>query len=219
MSALPKYREAQQKLRVYIAEHGLRAGDQLPPEADLAEVFGIGRLSLREAIKGLETVGVLRTLHGGGTFVEPFSFAPILENLPYAFQVEGRDLLNLLELRAGLEEGLVARASEWIRRRDVEELRGIATAMAAEGCTPDEHAALDRQFHRRLYEPLDNPLVSQVIDLFWEMFNRLHRATVAEPSTPAELARMHLDIVDAVAAQDGEVAAMARHFENIRTRL
>lgn len=120
MSALPKYRETQLKLRAYIAEHGLRAGDQLPPEAELAEVFGVGRLSLREAIKGLETVGVVRTRHGGGTYVEPFSFAPILENLPYAFQVEGRDLLNLLELRAALEEGLIARASEWIRRRDVE---------------------------------------------------------------------------------------------------
>ena len=219
MSAQPKYREAQQKLRAYIAERGLRAGDQLPPEAELAEVFGIGRLSLREAIKGLETVGVLRTLHGGGTFVEPFSFAPILENLPYAFQLEGRDLMNLLELRAGLEEGLISRASEWIRRRDLEELRGIATAMAAEDSTPDDRAALDRRFHRRLYEPLDNPLVTQMIDLFWDTFHRLRSATVAEPSSPAELARMHLDIVDAVAAQEGEVSAMTRHFENIRTRL
>lgn len=219
MSSLPKYREAQVRLRSFISEHGLGAGDQLPPEAELAETFGISRLSLREGVKGLETVGVLRTRHGGGTYVEPFSFAPILENLPYAFQLEGRDLLNLLELRAALEEGLIGRASEWIRRRDLVDLREIATAMAAEGCTPDEHATLDRQFHRRLYEPLDNPLVSQLIDLFWEIFHRMHSAGVAEPSAPAELAQMHLDIVDAVAAQSGEVEAMFRHFENIRTRL
>lgn len=219
MSALPKYREAQVKLRSYIADNGLRAGDQLPPEADLAEAFGISRLSLREGVKGLETVGVLRTRHGGGTYVEPFSFAPILENLPYAFQLEGRDLLNLLELRAALEEGLIARASEWIRRRDLEDLRGIATAMGAPDTTPEAISALDRQFHRRLYEPLDNPLVNQMIDLFWDIFHRLHSATVAEPSAPAELAQMHVDIVDALATQSGEVEAMYRHFENIRTRL
>ena len=220
MAALPKYREAQNKLRAYITDNGLGAGDQLPPEADLAAAFGMSRLSLREAVKGLETVGVLKTLQGGGTYVQSFSFAPIIENLPYAFQLEARDLRNLLELRAALEEGLVARASAWIRRRDLTDLRAIAEGMRDVPAGSDEMADLDRAFHRRLYEPLDNPLVAQMIDLFWETFHRLQNATVAgSPSAPEALARLHLDIVDALAAESGVVEAMANHFEDIRRRL
>ncbi|GAA2249329.1 FCD domain-containing protein [Herbiconiux moechotypicola] len=213
----PKYREAQLRLRSYISEKGLAAGDQLPAEADLAASFGISRLSLREAIKGLETVGVLKTRHGGGTYVEPFSFSPILENLPYAIELQSRDLRNLLEVRAALEEGLIGRASEWIRRRDLEALRELAVSM--ETATPERIAELDRQFHLRLYEPLDNPLVDQMIELFWEIFHRMQEQTVTSAPSGAELARLHLNIVDALADESDVVQAMSRHFDDIRVRL
>jgi DNA-binding FadR family transcriptional regulator len=219
MATLPKYREAQAKLRSYIADHKLVAGDQLPPESELSVSFGMSRLSLREAIKGLETVGVLKTLQGGGTYVQQFSFSPILENLPYAFQLENRDLRNLLELRAALEEGLVFRASEWVRRRDLDDLRSIATAMRDAEPDGEEMAELDRSFHRRLYEPLDNPLVTQLIDLFWEMFHRMHAASTTPPPPAHELAQLHLDIVEALANERGVVEAMTNHFEDIRRRL
>lgn len=219
MATMPKYKVAQTKLRAYIADHGLVAGDQLPPEAELASAFGMSRLSLREAVKGLETVGVLKTLQGGGTYVQQFSFSPILENLPYAFQLTSRDLRNLLELRASLEEGLVFRASEWVRRRDLEDLRAIATRMGAATPGSDEMAELDRAFHRRLYEPLDNPLVTQLIDLFWEMFHRMHIETTVHPQPAAALAKLHLDIVEALTSGRGVVESMTNHFEDIRRRL
>ncbi|MFC0526104.1 FadR/GntR family transcriptional regulator [Phytohabitans kaempferiae] len=215
----PKYRDAQDKLRTYIVDNRLVAGDRLPPEEELAATFGLSRLSLREAVKGLETIGVLRTVHGEGTFVEPFSFKPIIENLPYAFQLQHRDLRNLLELRAGLEEGLILRASEWIRRRDLADLRRLAESMARAKPGGPELADLDRQFHRRLYEPLDNALVTQMIDLFWEIFHRLRTAeTSASPDGPA-IAEVHLDIVEALTKQEGVVEAMIRHFDDIRHRL
>jgi DNA-binding FadR family transcriptional regulator len=219
MATVPKYRVAQTKLRAYIADHSLVAGDQLPPETELATTFGMSRLSLREAVKGLETVGVLKTLQGGGTYVQQFSFSPILENLPYAFQLETRDLRNLLELRASLEEGLVFRASEWVRRRDLDDLRAIAKAMRDTAPDSDEMAELDRAFHRRLYEPLDNPLVTQMIDLFWEMFHRMHAASTTPPPPSQALAQLHLDIVDALANERGVVESMTNHFEDIRRRL
>lgn len=214
----PKYRDAQAKLRTYIIDNRLVADDRLPPEDELAAVFGVSRLSLREAVKGLETIGVLRTVHGEGTFVAPFSFRPIIENLPYAIQLEQRDLRNLLELRAGLEEGLILRASEWIRRRDLEDLRRLAESMAHAEPGGADLADLDRRFHRRLYEPLDNDLVTQMIDLFWEIFHRLRANTATEVDGPA-VAELHLDIVNALSQQEGVVEAMVSHFEDIRHRL
>lgn len=219
MTATPKFREAQQKLKEYIFVNRLQPGDRLPVESELASAFGMSRLSLREAVKGLETVGVVKTTQGGGTFVQPFSFAPILENLPYAFQLNKRDLRNLLELRAALEEGLVARAGEWFRRRQLDDLRLIANEMAKSDPGSQAMAELDRTFHLRLYEPLDNPLISQMIDLFWQMFHRLHLGQPLAMAKSAEVAKLHLDVVDAIAAQDGIVESMTRHFEDIRQRL
>lgn len=219
MATTPKFREAQKKLKDYIFVNRLQPGDRLPVESELASAFGMSRLSLREAVKGLETVGIVKTTQGGGTFVQPFSFAPILENLPYAFQLNERDLRNLLELRAALEEGLVARAGEWFRRRDLDDLRNIGSAMAHSAPGSEAMAELDRAFHLRLYEPLDNPLISQMIDLFWQMFHRLHLGQRLAPASSAEVARLHLDIVDAIAEQDGIVQSMTRHFEDIRQRL
>ena len=217
----PKYREAQVKLRAYIATHGLVAGDQLPPEEELASAFGMSRLSLREAVKSLETVGVLRTQHGGGTYVQEFSFAPLLENLPYAFQFESRDVRNLLELRAALEEGLVPRATEWVRRRDLEDLRSIAAQMAEAEPRSEAMADLDREFHHRLYAPLQNKLVTQVIDLFWEIFHRLQAGSRSTQATAQQISAIHARIVDALAVGDipDVVQAMREHFEDIRGRL
>lgn len=211
----PLYKRGQQQIRQYILDHGLVAGDALPSETEMAGLFGMSRLSLREAVKGLETVGVLTVQHGGAVRVAQFSFAPILENLPYGFQAGGRSFRDLLELRESLEEGLCGRLVEAFRQRDLEQLRALATAMAGTGA---DQADLDRRFHEQLYLPLDNPLVTQIIDLFWHAFDRLRASHTIPRATGARLSELHMAIVDALAARDEErlAAAMRDHFQDIR---
>jgi DNA-binding FadR family transcriptional regulator len=213
----PLYRRIQDDVRRYITSHGLRPGDALPSEAELASAFSVSRLSLREAIKSLESVGVLRARHGGGVYVAEFSFAPILENLPYGFQLSERDLRELLELRESLEEGLMPKVRRAVRPSDLRELDALADSMQAAEDEPVA-AELDRQFHRRLFEPLDNRLVLQMIDLFWEVFHRMrHGLDKTPPAADARAAR-HQAIVDALRTGDdaGAVAAMSDHFADIR---
>ena len=91
----------------YIEENRLKAGDPLPPEGDLAQQLGVGRNSVREAIKSLKSLGVLETRRGIGVFVKAFSFQPLLENLAYGLQISLRDVEELREIRRVLETGLI----------------------------------------------------------------------------------------------------------------
>ncbi|TIT84305.1 MAG: FadR family transcriptional regulator, partial [Mesorhizobium sp.] len=76
----------QESLRNYIEANRLKAGDALPPETFLAQQLGVGRNSVREAIKALESIGILETRRGIGVFVKEFSFKPLLDNLAYGLQ-------------------------------------------------------------------------------------------------------------------------------------
>ena len=88
----------QGSLRGYIEDNQLKAGDPLPPEAILAQQLGVSRNSVREAIKALESVGVLETRRGIGVFVKAFSFQPLLDNLAYGLGDTLRDVEELREL-------------------------------------------------------------------------------------------------------------------------
>lgn len=211
----PLYKRGQDEIRRYILDHKLVAGDALPSEGEMANLFGMSRLSLREAVKGLETIGVLTVQHGDGVRVAQFSFAPILDNLPYGLQANGRSFRDLLELRESLEEGLCGRLLDVYRQRDLEQLRAIANAMGDEGA---DQAELDRRFHDYLYRPLENPLVTQIIDLFWQAFHRMRESYTLPRASSERLRELHVEIVDALAARDEARLglAMREHFRDIR---
>jgi DNA-binding FadR family transcriptional regulator len=211
----PLYQRGQEQIRQFILDQQLGAGDALPSETELAAQLGMSRLSLREAVRGLQTVGVLTVQHGGSVRVAEFSFTPILENLPYGLQAGGRSFRDLLELRESLEEGLCVRLLEVLRPRDLERLSAIARAMGDEGA---DLAELDRRFHEQLYLPLENPLVTQIIETFWQAFDRMGGSHTVPVPKPERLVQVHLAIVDALAGRDEKqlTQAMRDHFADIR---
>src|SRR5262245_44382404 len=103
------YKSVQEEIKAYILEHGLKAGDPLPPETELSQQLYVSRNSVREAVKSLEALGILEARPGAGLFVRAFSFDPLLENLGYGLLFDLKQLSDLLEVRALLEIGMVPR--------------------------------------------------------------------------------------------------------------
>jgi len=130
---VPAYRQAQIEIKKYIEDHQLRFGDALPPEGVLAQDLGISRPSLREAMKSLESLGIVEARHGEGIYVKAFSFDSIIENLPYAFVADGRSIQDLLQVRAAIELGSVPAVLERITAEDVQTLRELASGMTEKG--------------------------------------------------------------------------------------
>ncbi|HEY6737477.1 MAG TPA: FCD domain-containing protein [Actinopolymorphaceae bacterium] len=214
----PLYREAQRRLRDYIAANGLVPGDALPPEGDMARKLGISRLSLREATKSLETLGVVKSVAGRGLFVGSFTLEPILEQLPYTFDLHEEALSEVLQVREAMECGLIVRAREAMTERDIADLEHILDEMSEACRRGDSTAEIDRRFHLRLFAPLENTLVIALLELFWELFHRLEREF---PSGDQHSVDVHRGIVAALRSHDPSamMRAMDAHFDGIRRSL
>lgn len=208
----------QESLRSYIEDNDLTAGAALPPETFLAHQLGVGRNSVREAIKALESVGILETRRGIGVFVKEFSFAPLLDNLAYGLQASLRDVEELLEIRRVLETGLIDKTIEMISDDDVAELRRLTDRMRQRAERGESFAEEDQQFHQLLFRCQNNKMLSALIDIFWSAFYKASGfANLASP-TPLATWQDHHEIAEAVAARDVEAGRkrLSVHYSGIR---
>jgi DNA-binding FadR family transcriptional regulator len=218
VSRSPIYREAQVKLRDFIKSRDLGPGDRLPAEAVLAAELGVSRLSLREATRSLQTLGVIEAQHGNGLFVSSFSFRPLIEQLPYGLATTGMALEEILTAREAMEVGLMPAVARNPDAEVLAECTRLAGKMAELEAAGQEIAEVDRAFHLLLYKGLQNPLVDNLIELFWEIFVRLGDAIPAPKE--AGRAAVHLRIVEALQSGDPleAVQRMQDHFNDVRLR-
>src|SRR5688500_15038392 len=121
------YQSVQDAVRAFILDNKLRAGDPLPPETDLARQLGVSRNSVREAVKAMESLGILETGRGSGLFVRAFAFDPRLDNLSYGLLFDLQELAELLEIRRVLETGMIDAAMQAMPPAAVADLNAVVT--------------------------------------------------------------------------------------------
>lgn len=208
----------QESLRSYIEENNLTAGAPLPPETFLAQQLGVGRNSVREAIKALESVGILETRRGVGVFVKEFSFAPLLDNLAYGLQASLRDVEELREIRRVLESGLIDKTIEMIGEEDLAELRQVTERMRQRAERGQNFAEEDQHFHQLLFRCQNNKMLSSLIDIFWTAFYKVSGFANLSNPNPLDTWRDHHEIVEAIAAKDVEGARrrLSEHYSGIQ---
>lgn len=220
---IPAYRLAQGEIKQFIERKGLRPGDGLPPEGLLAEDLGISRPSLREAVKSLESLGILESRHGDGIYVKAFSFDSIIENLPYSMVADDAQVTDLLYVRTYLELGALPSVVKNIQAENIQKLRSLAEAMLSKALSNETFFEEDRAFHAEMYRCMDNSFLLSLIDLFWQIFNNLIRNSgglVVDYEQMEMTARDHLAIVEMLERKDkaGLMWAHAKHFESISQR-
>jgi DNA-binding FadR family transcriptional regulator len=208
----------QERLRDYIESNNLKAGDPLPPETFLAQQLGVGRNSVRESIKALESIGILETRRGIGVFVKEFSFKPLLDNLAYGLQDSLRDVEELREIRRVLETGLIAKTIEMIGPEDLAELRRLTESMRQRAELNQSFAEEDQRFHQMLFRCQNNHMLSALIDIFWMAFSKASNFFNLANPTPLATWKDHHEIVEAIAAGDVEAARrrLDEHYRGIQ---
>ncbi|QKV94756.1 FadR family transcriptional regulator [Streptomyces sp. NA02950] len=217
--------DIQERIKRLIVDRRLSSGAPLPTETELMELLGVSRNSVREALKALQAMGIVEIRHGFGTYVGPMSMAPMIEGLIFrtvAGHYRGEEsLLQLLELREAVETGLIARLAGRIPEADLAELDAIVRRMEAEAEAGAVRAETDRAFHAALYGSLDNTLLSEVLEAFWDAFHRVRTDLVDIPTDPKVTCKQHRQILESVRSGDALRAeeAIREHFGNIRTRL
>ncbi len=215
------HHSVQEALKEYVVRSGFKPGDALPSESELGRQLGVSRTSVREAVKALETLGILESRRGSGIYVGAFSFDTLLETLPYGLMIDSEAMEELLDVRCTLE---VALAERIIERRTDDQLTDLRAnldrfAAAAEAGGPLDGP--DREFHRLLARNLDNRVLIGLIDVFWRTYHRAAQSIDLVNVDPVATYRDHVAIFEAIASGDVAAAKVTidRHFDGIRTLL
>ena len=145
----------------------LRPGDKIPTEAEMAENMGVGRNSIREAIKILVYLGVLEIRRAEGTFVcEGFSES-MIDPMIYGIILDKEDSYeNLMELREMIEVGVLQLAMAKVQEEELkslkEKLGHMKTAIEAGPENVENAFWADNEFHDAICNIGKNPLVNKI---------------------------------------------------------
>jgi DNA-binding FadR family transcriptional regulator len=196
----------------------LRAGDRLPPERELVEIFSISRPSLREAMRALSSLGIVESRHGGGTFVTDLDARTLLAPLDFFLQLSQVNIDDAFESRRIIEVEIVRKAAQQAKPADIKELNGMIAAHATIQKDPVGFRILDSRFHEKLSAIAGNAMLQRIADALYNMNLHLRRRATEEPGLIAESTADHTRIAAAIAEHDAERAAaeMTRHLEHIK---
>lgn len=217
--------QLQQTIKDLIVERKLGPGDPLPTELTLIDELGVGRNSLREALKALQAVGIIEIRHGFGMYVGHMSLDAMVSELTFYGRIRAhpsyRSLANVIDIREILETGLVRRLTTAHVDGNSSEVADVLDEMEREAAVGAVSPETDRAFHQALYVPLGNPLVAQLLGALWDVYFQLRDQLEPRSESAADLVRRHRDIYDAVCASDTPAAvdAMVTHFDGVRNRL
>lgn len=215
----------QLRIMELILDQGLDVGDALPAEGELSAVLGVGRNTIRESLKVLQALGVIEIRHGFGTFVAPNNFHALADGLAFRGRLSlhhrGEEAMELIDVRQALESGLIGSAMDLMTAAQLEDLRSALGAMEDAAGNGGPLARHDAEFHRRLFAPLNNELLMNLMDVFWKVYREIHQELGPGPVNLSEQVTAHGEIFDAVAAGNKVLAAerLQRHFDGIRGKL
>src|SRR6059036_4083563 len=126
------YQEIVRQVKAMIAEGRLKSGDQLPPERDLAEKFVVSRTSVREALRALESLGLIEIRPGEGTFIREVSVEALIEPLALVMASQRGAIAELFEARRLLEPAIAALAAGRATPEELSEMERILEEQAKE---------------------------------------------------------------------------------------
>lgn len=148
-----------------IIDGTLQPGEQIPTEVELAKQLGVGRNSIREAIKILSAYGILEIRRADGTFVQSKFSAKMLNPLLYGIILE-RDPIYLLEVREALDTFIHQLAVKKATDDDVTNLKTVLDRLVEElqkpAPNPQVVASLDNEFHCAIALCGHNPILEQI---------------------------------------------------------
>jgi len=207
------------QIKRYIAESGMRAGDPMPTEKMLEEQLGISRASVREALRSLETLGIVETRHGVGRFLREFNFDAILDSLSYNIPVNAKDFREMIDVRIALESTFIERVAPQISDADIAELETILAQLAREvdhGSTDEDLIQAHTNFHLSLYKRTGNGLLAHLIRVFATIQRTLTVQKKYRTSDKEEFIELHRQLIEALRSRDSELARgrLIEHFKD-----
>ncbi|MEI6290133.1 MAG: FadR/GntR family transcriptional regulator [Chloroflexota bacterium] len=214
------YQAIRDYIKQYILDHDLKPGDALPPEGQLVEDLGVGRSSVREAVKSLQSVGIVDVRQGNGLYVRELNFDPMLEAFVFGMQFDPNTLAELLQIRIWLEGSVIGEAVGHLNDQDLEKLEAIIIEWGERVKAGDEYSDLDESFHQIVYGVVGNKTMMKLFSAFWVSFTSLDDK-ITHDTDPDTVLNMHKAILDAIRTRDPDLTRrqLILHFEHVKNRI
>ena len=220
--------QVMEKIRAMISSGEYKAGDKIPTEIELAQRFGIGRSSIREALKVFNYLGILESKAALGTFVSDGTKISS-EALSWAVLLGKKELLEMVELRGSLEAWALfklvqdAAGQPELIQKLADELEAAVQSFkkAAARDSIDELIKADYSFHRILVQSCRNNIFLDQYDILRDfMYDEIRAAFILNDSYSYAVDG-HMAIVDSIRTGDAVLmqACLRKHIKDISDHL
>jgi GntR family transcriptional repressor for pyruvate dehydrogenase complex len=210
------YEIVAERLLGLISSRHLGPGDALPSERELVELYEVGRSSIREALRMLESKGVIKSRGNGSFAVAEFRNA-LNHSLDFLLSVDEADYGELFEVRRILEGEAAALAAS---RRNEEDLARMEAGIAGmeQGLDSEEgFITADLRFHLTIAEASGNRLIAHLMDAIRTLLQRSLSSAYHIPGSPEGAIVLHRLILEAITARRPEEARqrMQEHVSRV----
>ena len=194
-------------------------GDKLPVEKRMAEIFGVSRTTVREALAVLEAEGWVTTRRGGGTFVKRIRAQEPVEPLTVLLGANETGILELMELRRIFEGEVALLAASRATAADIAALRQALKDMTNDVAQNKETAASDYTFHYCIAKAAKNQIIMSVMGSLNDLYQQVVQTSrwhSAKPDDYECIVAEHEAITRAIEKRQGTKARklMNIHLEN-----
>jgi GntR family transcriptional repressor for pyruvate dehydrogenase complex len=199
-----------------------QAGDRLPAISAMARQFGVGAPTLREALRTLETLGVVHIRHGSGVYVTRTPDALVITNPILQYAQDGRVtqklLVDLIEARTPIE---VTTATLAATHATPEALQAMRDTLARAGAAIEDATVLNAAnlaFHAQIAAASGNVVLRQILEVLSNLFREEQRLIIDIHGSRQHDHAEHLTILDALERRDAALAAkrMRKHLAGVR---
>jgi GntR family transcriptional repressor for pyruvate dehydrogenase complex len=212
------YEQILRQLEEAIVKQQLKPGDQLPPERDMAQRFGVSRTAVREAVKALREKGLVEAYTGRGTFVTNGTSQVIRNSLDLMSKInQQQGSVHLAELRSILEPEIAALAAPRIDEQLLATMQEASAVMDRNLHDREAYIEADLDFHLSLAEAAGNPMVLALIDSIVVLLREQRSRIFDVEGGPERGQYHHKRILTAIENGDAEAArnAMRAHLQQV----
>ncbi len=214
-------RSTRDYIKDYIVANNLKAGDPLPSEGQFADELGVSRSPVREAVKALQSLGIIEVRHGEGLFVREWNLEPVLETLNYGMRINPKSLAELYQIRIWLEMAVIGDAVKKISDEDLTELDILMLRWEQSINQDKPYLEFDQKFHELIFGVMENDTLVMLFQVFWVAFDNYGDLDLLMAPDPQRVINEHRDVLEAVKLRNPDLArkTLMQQFIGFKDRI
>ncbi|MBO8130633.1 MAG: FadR family transcriptional regulator [Candidatus Marinimicrobia bacterium] len=210
--------EVQDQIERAILEKKFQPGEKLPTEFELAEMFGVSRTAIREALQMLRAKGLISVKKRDGIYIENYSPKNVIKPMRFFFELNfNEDLIkHLVEIRKIIEPEICRLAARNRSEENLGELEENLNKFSnVDESETELEGKLDRDFHRIIARSTQNPIIPIMMDPIYQILPKIKTLILAKIKTAKNSAQIyHQQIYEHIRDQDedGAYLIMKKHM-------